>query len=207
MVTKIPHSMTTGVIGTTNLCSQTPSGKAGANSGLVVQLDTNGEVPPALLSPCVDQHRITADQAITASAADIDSTWERVDTTGQGTTTLQVSQTSGKFLFPVTGIYLVSLHCQIARTTTNIDLITAKIIHSTNAFVDDSTNTTLAQSVLGVTGTLPKEVAALSTVVNVTSTLNQRIKFTIEADDTGSELDGDSNFNSTYATFLRIAGT
>ena len=207
MVTKIPHSMTTGVIGTTDLCSQTPSGKAGANSGKVVQLDTNGEVPPALLSPCIDQHRITVDQAITTSAADIDSTWERVDTTGQGTTALQVSQTSGKFVFPVTGIYLVTLHCQIARTASNIDLITAKIIHSTNAFVDDSTNTTLAQTILGVTGSLPKEVAALSTVVNVTSILNQRVKFTIQADATGSELDGDSAFNSTYATFLRIAGT
>ena len=208
MVTRIPHSMTTGVIGSTDLCSQTPSGKAGANSGLVVQLDTNGEVPPALLSPCIDQHRITVDQAITTSPADIDSTWERVDTTGQGTTTtLQVSQTSGKFVFPVTGIYLVTLHCQIARTSTNIDLITAKIIHSTNAFVDDSANTTLAQTILGVTGSLPKEVAALSTVVNVTSILNQRIKFTIEADATGSELDGDSAFNSTYATFLRVTGT
>ena len=207
MVTKIPHSMTSGVIGTSNVCSQTPSGKSGGNAGLVVQLDSNGEIPPALLSPCIDQHRITVDQAITASAADINSTWERVDTGGQGTTTLQVSQTSGKFLFPVTGIYLVTLHCQIARTATNIDLITAKVIHSTNAFVDDSTNTTLAQTILGVTGSLPKEVAALSTVVNVTSILNQRIKFTIEADDTGSELDGDSTFNSTYATFLRIAGT
>tara|TARA_Y100000114_G_C11763888_1_gene331872 strand:+ start:14954 stop:15553 length:600 start_codon:yes stop_codon:yes gene_type:complete len=199
--------MTTGVIGSTDLCSQTPSGKAGANSGLVVQLDANGEIPPALLSPCIDQHRITVDQAITTSAADINSTWERVDTTGQGSTALQVSQTSGKFVFPVDGIYLVTLHCQIARTSTNIDLITAKIIHSTNAFADDTTNTTLAQTVLGVTGSLPKEVAALSTVVNVTSILNQRIKFTIEADATGSELDGDSAFNSTYATFLRITGT
>lgn len=208
MVTKIPHSMTTGVIGSTDLCSQTPSGKAGANSGLVVQLDVNGEIPPTLLSPVIDQHRITANQAITASAADINSTWERVDTTGQGTTsTLQMSQTSGKFAFPVEGIYLVTLHCQIARTSTNIDLITAKVIHSTNAFADDTTNTTLAQTILGVTGTLPKEVAALSTVVNVTSKVNQRIKFTIEADDTGSELDGDSAFNSTYATFLRITGT
>ena len=207
MVTKIPHTMTTGVVGTTDLCSRTPSGKAGGNAGKVVQLDDNGEVPPALLSPCIDQHRITVDQAITTSAADIDSTWERVDTTGQGTSALQVSQTSGKFLFPVTGIYLVTLHCQIARTASNIDLITAKIIHSTNAFVDDSTNTTLAQTILGVTGSLPKEVAALSTVVNVTSILNQRVKFTIQADATGSELDGDSAFNSTYATFLRIAGT
>ena len=208
MVTKIPHSMTTGVIGSTDLCSQTPSGKAGANSGLVVQLDTNGEVPPALLSPCIDQHRITVDQAITASAADINSTWERVDTTGQGTTTtLQVSQTSGKFVFPVTGIYLVTLHCQIARVDTNTNKVTAKIIHSTNAFVDDSTNTTLAQGIVGITGNLPKEVTALSTVVNVTSILNQRIKFTIEADNTGTELDGDSAFNSTYATFLRVTGT
>ena len=208
MVTKIPHSMTTGVVGISGLCSQTPSGKAGANAGLVVQLDSNGEIPPALLSPCIDQHRITVDQAITASAADINSTWERVDTGGQGTTTtLQMSQTAGKFVFPVTGIYLVTLHCQIARTSTNIDLITSKIIHSTNAFADDSTNTTLAQSILGVSGTLPKEVTALSTVVNVTSILNQRIKFTIEADDTGSELEGSSVFNNTYATFLRVAGT
>ena len=208
MVTRIPHSMTTGVIGSTDLCSQTPSGKAGANSGLVVQLDTNGEIPPALLSPCIDQHRITVDQAITASAADINSTWERVDTTGQGsTTTLQISENAGIFAFPVPGIYLVTLHCQIARTTTNIDLITAKVIHSTNAFADDSTNTTHAQSILGVTGSLPKEVMALSTVVNVTHTTTQRIKFTIEADATGSELDGDSAFNSTYATFLRVTGT
>lgn len=207
MVTKIPHSMTTGVIGSTDLCSRTPSGKAGANVGLVVQLDSNGEIPPALLSPCIDQHRITVDQAITTSPADINSTWERVDTTGQGNTGLQVSQTSGKFLFPVTGVYLVTLHCQIARTASNIDLITAKVIHSTNAFVDDSTNTTLAQTIVGVVGSLPKEVASLSTVVNVTSTLNQRIKFTIEADATGSELDGDSAFNSTYATFLRVTGT
>ena len=208
MVTKIPHSMTTGVVGSTDLCSQTPSGKTGTNAGLVVQLDSNGEIPPALLSPCVDQYRITVDQAITASPADIDSTWERVDTGGQGTTTtLQVSQTSGKFGFPVTGIYLVTLHCQIARTATNIDFITAKVIHSTNAFADDSTNTTHAQSVLGVTGSLPKEVTALSTVVNVTNTTTQRIKFTIEADDTGSKLEGSSALNNTYATFLRMVGT
>ncbi len=71
MVTKIPHTMTTGVVGTTDLCSRTPSGKAGGNAGKVVQLDDNGEVPPALLSPCIDQHRITVDQAITTSAADI----------------------------------------------------------------------------------------------------------------------------------------
>lgn len=209
MVTKIPHSMTTGVIGTSNLASQTPGNRVAANSGSVVQLDSNGDIPPALLGPVADQFRITVDQAITASSATIDSTWERIDRGGQGTTGtgFQMSQSSGIFTFPITGLYLVTLNCQIARTATNIDLITSRIQFANDSFVDSENTVTHAESILGVTGSLPKEVATLSSLVNITNVANEKVRFTIQADDTGSELAGSTFHNATYATFLRIVGT
>ena len=209
MVTKIPHSMTTNVLGTSNLASQTPGNKLVANSGAVVQLDSNGDIPPALLGPVADQFRITVDQAITASSATVDSTWERIDRGGQGTTPagFQMSQSSGIFTFPITGLYLVTLNCQIARTATNIDLITSRIQFANDSFVDSENAVTHAESILGVTGTLPKEVATLSSLVNITNVANEKVRFTIQADDTGSELAGSTFHNATYATFLRIVGT
>ena len=202
MVTKISNVMLEGG-------SVSNSFKAGANNGQFVTLDSNGDIPPALIGPVADQFRITVDQAITASEADINSTWERVDTTTQGTTGagFQMAESSGVFTFPMNGIYLVTLHCQIARTSTNIDLITARIKSTSDGFVDSENTVNHAVSILGVTGSVPKEVSAMSTLINVTNTTNHKVKFTIQADDTGSELDGDSNFNSTYATFLRIVGT
>ena len=112
MVTKIPHSMTTNVLGTSDLCSTTPGNKLVSNSGAVVQLDAGGDIPAALLGPVADQFRITVDQAIALTgiggdSPTIDSTWERVDQTGQGTTPtgFQMSQSSGIFTFPITGVY------------------------------------------------------------------------------------------------------
>ena len=202
MVTKISNFMLEGG-------NVSNSFKAGTNNGQFVTLDSNGDIPPALIGPVADQFRITVDQAITASEADINSTWERVDTTTQGTTGagFQMSESSGVFTFPMNGIYLVTLHCQIARTSANIDLITARIKSTSDGFTDSENTVNHAVSILGVTGTLPKEVSAMSTLINVTNTSNHKVKFTIEADATGSELDGDSNYNSTYATFLRIVGT
>ena len=202
MVTKISNVMLEGG-------NVSNSFKAGANNGQFVTLDSNGDIPPTLIGPVADQFRITVDQAITASAADINSTWERVDRTGQGATPagLQMSQASGAFTFPLTGLYLVTLNCQIARTATDIDLITARIRFANDAFGNAENTVTHAESILGVTGSLPKEVAALSSLVSITNTSNDKVKFTIQADATGSELAGSTFHNATYATFLRIVGT
>ena len=209
MATLIKATLTTGLVKNTDLAGTNPGFALTGNANKVMQLDAAGLVPQSLLSPVADQFRITADQAITASAADINSTWERVDRAGQGTTPsgLQMSQSSGIFTFPVTGLYLVTLNCQIARTATNIDLITARIRFANDAFGNSENTVTHAESILGVTGTLPKEVATLSSLVNISNVSNDKVKFTIEADDTGSELAGSTFHNATYATFLRIVGT
>lgn len=209
MATLIKATLTTGLVKNTDLAGTNPGFSLTGNANKVMQLDAAGLVPQSLLSPVADQFRITADQAITASAADINSTWERVDRTGQGTTPsgLQMSQSSGIFTFPVTGLYLVTLNCQIARTATNIDLITARIAFANDAFGNSENTVTHAESILGVTGTLPKEVATLSSLVNISNVSNDKVKFTIQADDTGSELAGSTLHNATYATFLRIVGT
>tara|TARA_R100000655_G_scaffold68699_1_gene106943 strand:- start:517 stop:1134 length:618 start_codon:yes stop_codon:yes gene_type:complete len=201
--TKVSAGLTSGVIKTTEKVSKTASFGSSANSGKVIQLDTSGLIPPNLLNPVADQFRLNADQAITASEVDL-TAWERVDTAGQGTTTSQLTQSSGIFSFPSTGLYLVMFHASIGRTAANVDIIDLRLRGSTDNFTG---NNLLVESSAGITGSTPSEIAPLVTLLNVTNTTNDKLKITVEADATGTTLRGSSATNKTYITFLRITGT
>ena len=201
--TKVPANMTSGVVKDTDKASKTASFGSSANSGKVIQLDTSGLIPSNLLNPVADQFRLNADQAITASEVDL-TAWERVDTAGQGTTTSQLTQSSGIFSFPSTGLYLVMFHASIGRTSANVDIIDLRLRGSTDNFTG---NNLLVESSAGITGSTPSEIAPLVTLINVTNTANDKLKITVEADATGTSLRGSSATNKTYITFLRITGT
>jgi hypothetical protein len=201
--TKVPANMTSGVVKDTDKASKTASFGSSANSGKVIQLDTSGLIPSNLLNPVADQFRLNADQAITASEVDL-TAWERVDTSGQGTTTSQLTQSSGIFSFPSTGLYLVMFHASIGRTSANVDIIDLRLRGSTDNFTG---NNLLVESSAGITGSTPSEIAPLVTLINVTNTTNDKLKITVEADATGTSLRGSSATNKTYITFLRITGT
>lgn len=201
--TKVPASLTSGVVTDDDKASKSASFGSVANNGKVIQLDTAGKIPTNLLNPVADQFRLNTDQAITASEVDLTS-WERVDTAGQGTTTSQLTQSSGIFSFPSTGLYLVMFHASIGRTSANVDLIDLRLRGSTDNFTG---NNLLVESNAGITGSTPSEIAPLVTLLNVTNTTNDKMKITVEADATGTSLRGSSATNKTYITFLRITGT
>lgn len=201
--TKVSAGLTSGVIKTADKASKTASFGSSANSGKVIQLNNSGKIPENLLNPVADQFRLDSDQAITASEVDITS-WERIDSTGQGTTSSQVSQSSGIFSFPSTGLYLVMFHSSFSRVSANVDIIELRLRGSTDNF---STNALLVESGGGVTGSTPSEMAPLVTLFNVTNTTNDKVKITVQADATGTTLNGSSATNKTYITFLRITGT
>ena len=59
----------------------------------------------------VDQWRLTTNTSITASAAYfLDSNWERVDSDNFGQLGTGMTESSGVFTFPTTGIYLCLLY-------------------------------------------------------------------------------------------------
>ena len=201
--TKVSAGLTSGVIKVTDKASKSAVFGSSANNGKVIQLDTAGKIPANLLNPVADQFRLDSDQAITASEVDITS-WERVDSTGQGTTSSQMSQSSGIFSFPSTGLYLVMFHSSFRRVSDNVDVIELRLRGSTDNF---STNALLVEAGGSVTGSTPTELAPLVTLFDVTNITNDKVKITVQADATGTSLNGSSTTNKTYITFLRITGT
>ena len=201
--TKVPANMTSGVVKNTDKASKTASFGSSANSGKVIQLNSSGNIPTNLLNPVADQLRLTTDTAITTSEADITS-WTRINSTGQGTTTSQVSESSGIFTFPTTGLYLVMFHASIGRVNANVSAIDIRLRSSTDNFAN---NTLIIESNAGITGSTPSELAPLITFINVSNTATDKIKVTAQANVDGSQLRGSSGTNKTYMTFLRITGT
>ena len=76
-----------------------------------------------------DNWRLSANYTIDSSETDLDSNWERVDTTGQGFIGTAMSQSSGLFTFPSTGIYFISFDIQYYGADNN-DYGRAVIVHN-----------------------------------------------------------------------------
>lgn len=201
MPTLVEASSTTGLVKDTDKASKTVSFGSSANSGKVIQLDNAGKIPPNLLNPVADQFRLLSNQAIGTSEATL-SGWERVDTAPQGTTSTGLTQSNGIFTFPSTGLYLVMAEIQFLRDNTNVDQIYGRIQAQTSGAMQ-----TLAESFLGVTGTVPGELAGLTTLINVTDTTDNKVQLTVQADATGTSAVGATDRNKTCLTFLRITGT
>ena len=78
-------------------------GASGDTTNIVGTLQNNGAAVGGL--SMADQWRLTANA--TGASADITSNWERNDSTGFGQLGTGMTESSGIFTFPSTGIYLV----------------------------------------------------------------------------------------------------
>ena len=91
-----PQSGTALEIGSSGDTITIPSGATLTNNGTATGFDGLSDV---------SQWRLTAAQQLTT--ADVTANLERVDTSGQGTIGSAMSESSGIFTFPSTGIYMV----------------------------------------------------------------------------------------------------
>jgi len=146
-----------------------------------------------------DQFRMTANNA---TDADITSNIERVDTSGQGgITDNQMSESSGIFTFPLTGIYLVKFN--VALACSNAGGMTFRIMVTTNnsSFVD------AAFSGLGLRGDQETN-GEINSLIDVTDTSNVKVKFNFNNfSGSSNTARGDTGENQTYFTFIRLADT
>ena len=150
-----------------------------------------------------DQWRITAD--LTTSSSDLTSNFERNDSTGFGYIGSGMSESSGIFTFPLTGIYLVEFNVlAYGSGVGDIRYGGGQIYVTTN----NSSYTKVVEQWNGNNqhGSPYYFSANMKTFVDVTDTSNVKVKFNVAAS-ASVVFDGSTSNNRTHMTFIRLGDT
>jgi hypothetical protein len=146
-----------------------------------------------------DQWRLTAN--LTANATPISSNLERVDETAFGGIGTGMTESSGIFSFPQTGIYLVRFNAfGNAIINDNVDM-------TIGVTTDNSTYNDFAvagESGDAGTGNFTMTAEAMIDVTNIS---NVKVRFQVASIASGSSLNGSTDINYTYMTFIRLGDT
>ena len=195
----INESSNTIAIGASGDTISIPSGATIANSGTATGFGIDGIT-------VADQWRLTSDYSLNSSSLQyLSSNLERIDTTGQGTIGSAMTESSGIFTFPSTGIYLVSANYQFVRNGSS-QWIQSVIQGTTNnssysSFADQEGSISQVSSANTSTTTNP------STLVDVTDTANVKVKFGVAGAAGPISVKGNTSYNYTFFTFLRLGDT
>ena len=142
-----------------------------------------------------DQFRLTAN---VTSDADITANLERVDTGGFGKIGTGMSQSSGIFTFPSTGIYLILVQSYIqAGSSDNVYVFT-------KTTTDDSSYVHVGSCGGGFGG---EKTYFSQNMFDETNTTTHKLKFTANSIGGSSIIAGDTNQNITSFTFIRLGDT
>ena len=151
-----------------------------------------------------DQWRVTSTFTTNTSVTDITANWERIDTSGQGTIGSAMSESSGIFTFPSTGIYMVRASLSAYRTG-DARYVNLQILGTT----DNSTYIMLSESYDSIEQAQASSTYAnpmTETYVDVTDTSNVKVKLAIRAT-AECTIKGASDNNENFFTFIRLGDT
>ena len=163
-----PQSGTTLTLGASGDTITVPSGVTASGFGGITE---------------ADQWRLTANKT---STGDITANLERVDTAGFGYLGTGMTESSGIFTFPSTGIY---------KITINMDGAYDRVIIKTTT--DNSTYINASH--------VAQYYGSAEFIFDVTNTSTHKVKFNYDTYSTG--LVGDTDVNRTHFTFIRLGDT
>ena len=150
-----------------------------------------------------DQWRVTS--SFDSSSTDIASNWERVDTGGFGQLGTGMSESSGIFTFPSTGIYRIDFQAAAARAS-------ADSIRFINLYIKTTTNngSSFSEASYAVTNIHNSAhvyaSAYLTHQFDVTDVSTHKVKFSVQAENTLSWL-GSTITTNTGVAFTRLGDT
>jgi len=148
-----------------------------------------------------DQWRLTADTNQNTDA-DVTTNWERVDNPNWDKIGTGMTESSGIFTFPATGYWLVinSPTIQTGQTDTFSALETYISSDSGSSYNQSDRTTSGTSTEIGTTIAVSKP-----NMLKVTDTSTFRIKFTTQSfGGTSTRLRGDTNYNYTVITFIKL---
>ena len=150
----------------------------------------------------VDQWRLTT--SFTGSVNPLASNWERNDTSpAVGYYGSQMSESSGIFTFPSTGIYHVFLH--LGFSGGDNQYVGGEI----NVTTDNSTYETasVVYNFIKAHGSPTYSFITTNMVFDITDTTNQKVRFRVVAEDSGTTCIGSTETDSTFVRFIRLGDT
>ena len=149
-----------------------------------------------------DQWRLTSNYSMSGDG-DLTANLEQVDTTGQGTLGSAMTQSSGVFTFPATGIYLVRFNA-----VQSIDGIRRDIQFNIQYSGDSGSNfTNIARAITFINNSGSSTTfiqGSVETLVDITNVSTQKVLFNTF---TSAVTQGSSTVNQTYMTFIRLGDT
>ena len=151
-----------------------------------------------------DQWRQSASSSISGQDKTyITSNWERTDSDSYGTIGSAMSQSSGVFTFPATGIYYLQFFFQGKNTSGSVS-------RYTDGFIDVTTNNSsynsAASGFASSAGNLRDFNCTSTFILDVTNTSNVKIKTAFQVEHTCS-MYGNSDSTSTNLTVIRLGDT
>jgi hypothetical protein len=143
----------------------------------------------------------------TGDADPISSNWERADDASSGLLGTGMTQSSGVFTFPSTGIYFVR-HSHNLYHTGDDRSIEANIYVSTNGGSSWDSVATGLTMLKNITGGLNSVCSCTAeSLIDVTSTANVKVKFSIFKQNATTTSYGATDSNRVYSTFIRLGDT
>ena len=136
---------------------------------------------------------------------DLTANLERDDSTGSGYLGTGMTQSSGVFTFPSTGIWLIR---QTWYVYDNADFAWFEGFIRTTT--DNASYTTRVQSGANVTGQTsgsPETTATGECFFDVTDTSTHKVRFSHQSSDPNVNIFGHTNYNATHFTFIRLGDT
>ena len=149
-----------------------------------------------------DQWRLTT--SFTGDAGPIGSNLERNDSTGYGSIGTGMSESSGTFSFPSTGIYKIDFFWQGYRNAADDNQIFGEIFITT----DGSSNyTSVAHALYGSNYANQRLTVSTSYFFDVTNTSTHKVRFSISSNSGNNMVFGTSTYNATFMNFIRLGDT
>jgi hypothetical protein len=151
-----------------------------------------------------DQWRWTTN--VTASEVLADS-WSRPNGTLQGSyigTGMVVDSSTGAWTFPSTGIWRVEATMYFHVTTSSTTYLTLKGVTTDDNF---STQDAVDYLVFFSSTTNSRGTVSANTLVDITDTSNDKVKFEFEEGNGSGQLEGSATENRSYVTFTRLGDT
>ena len=151
-----------------------------------------------------DQWRWTTN--VTASEVLADS-WSRPNGTLQGSyigTGMVVDSSTGAWTFPSTGIWRVEAAMYFSITTASATYLTLKAVTTDDNF---STQDAVDYLVFFSDRNNTRSTVSANTLLNITNTSNDKIKFEFEEGLGSGQIEGSTTENRSYVTFTRIGNT
>ena len=208
-VTPATNSVTSSMLGSNFFTGATDVGGALADADLLLIDDgAGGTLRKTAMSRVktyvgggiteADQFRLTADLT---SQGDITSNLERNDGTAFSKIGTGMTESSGVFTFPSTGIYKVSATIRAYSSTNDVVSIEIKVTTNNSDF------SVVADAAVGDQSNNKSQTGTVSSFVDVTDTSNVKVKFRAGSLSSGTVIEGNSSYNKTVFEFIRLGDT